>query len=62
MWKLSNRKVTKLPFQTSNSRAAESFDKVHFDLWGPAPIISENNYRFYACFVDDNTHFIWFFL
>ena len=37
------------------------FHKIHCDLWGPAPVRSGEQYRFYAIFIDDSTHFTWFY-
>ena len=34
--------------------------KVHCDLWGPV-VISSQNFRYYALFVDDHTRFSWLF-
>lgn len=37
------------------------FDKIHSDLWEPAPIVSVDKYRYYVTSVDDRTRFIWFY-
>lgn len=34
---------------------------MHCDLWGPAPVISHDGYRYYAIFVDDFSRFTWFY-
>lgn len=32
---------------------------IHFDVWGPSPVPSLNNYRYYIIFVDEYSHFVW---
>ena len=34
---------------------------MHTDVWGPAPILSNNGAQYYLCFLDDCTKFIWLF-
>lgn len=50
----------KLPFIKSSNSSLDLLDKVHCDLWGPAPVTSVKGFRYYALFVDDSTHFCWF--
>ena len=50
-------KATQLPFLPVNKRSHLPFELVHFDLWGPAPVVSKQGFRFYVCIVDDFTHF-----
>jgi hypothetical protein len=38
-------KQTKLPFCNSNSKSNEIFGLVHFDVWGPAPVESYNDFK-----------------
>lgn len=35
---------------------------VHFDVWGPAPVLSCQNNRYYICFTDDFSKFSWLYL
>ena len=41
-------KSCKLPFKLSNKKSQFSLKKIHCDLWGPAPVNSTQNFRFYA--------------
>ncbi|XP_060965620.1 uncharacterized protein LOC133034535 [Cannabis sativa] len=50
-----------LPFKNSSSRASQVLELVHTDLWGPAPINSHTNSRFYIHFVDDHSRYTWLF-
>lgn len=52
-------KLSKLPFSPSENSSCSSFDKIHCDLWGPAPVQSIDKFRFYACLVDDFTKYTW---
>ncbi|CAN6453390.1 unnamed protein product [Victoria cruziana] len=50
-----------LPFQTLNRRASKSFETVHSDVWGPAPISSCSGSRYYVLFVDSYTRYTWIY-
>jgi hypothetical protein len=54
-------KMHQLPFPKSVSITSRPLEIVHSDVWGPAPITSNNGTRFYVIFVDDFTRFTWFF-
>lgn len=54
-------KSCRLPFLPVENEIKIPFFKIHCDLWGPAPVKSREHFRFYAIFVDDYTHFTWFF-
>jgi transposase InsO family protein len=38
------------------------FELVHSDVWGPAPIILYNDYRYYVIFIDDFSKTTWLYL
>ena len=54
-------KSCRLPFLPVENEIKVPFYKIHCDLWGPTPVKSKEHFRFYAIFVDDYTHFTWFF-
>ena len=54
-------KSCRLPFLPVENEIKIPFFKIHCDLWGPAPVKSREHFCFYAIFVDDYTHFTWFF-
>ncbi|KAJ0726006.1 putative RNA-directed DNA polymerase [Helianthus annuus] len=54
-------KGQRLPFDNNLKRACYPLDLVHCDLWGPAPIISKDGYRYYVVFIDDYSRFTWFY-
>ncbi|KAH9669465.1 retrovirus-related pol polyprotein from transposon RE1 [Citrus sinensis] len=54
-------KNCKLPFNFSNKISSVPLHKIHCDLWGPAPISSVQNFRYYAVFVDDCTRYTWLY-
>ncbi|GAB2281572.1 hypothetical protein Dimus_039478 [Dionaea muscipula] len=53
-------KISRLPFLSSEHTTSKAFDKVHCDLWGPAPVQSIGQFRYYACLVDDFSRYTWF--
>ena len=38
---------------------AEKLELVHTDVWGPAPVKSVGNSRYYVTFIDDSTRKVW---
>ncbi|KAH9648571.1 retrovirus-related pol polyprotein from transposon RE1 [Citrus sinensis] len=54
-------KNCKLPFNFSNKISSVPLHKIHCDLWGPAPISSVQNFRYYVVFVDDCTRYTWLY-
>lgn len=54
-------KARALSFQQSDSQASFTFDLVHIDLWGPAPILSTEGYQYYIHFLDDHSRFVWIY-
>jgi transposase InsO family protein len=55
-------KMHQLPFPSSNKQVQSPFELVHSDLWGPAPVMSTNAFRYYLVFVDEFTKFTWVYL
>ncbi|KAM1762795.1 hypothetical protein ACFX12_005393 [Malus domestica] len=54
-------KFCKLPFYPSVNKSVIPFEVVHSDLWGPAPCVSVDGYRYYVTFIDECTKFSWLF-
>ncbi|KAJ0520490.1 putative RNA-directed DNA polymerase [Helianthus annuus] len=46
-------------FKPNNTRVDSPFSLIHSDVWGPAPIIGGQNFRFFVIFVDDCTRMTW---
>ena len=53
--------MTQLPFHSSNTSADFPLQIVYSDVWGPAPITSVNDFRYYVSFIDSYSSFTWFF-
>jgi hypothetical protein len=52
---------TRLPFTTTTTtRAEQTFDLVHCDLW-TSPVLSLSGYKYYLVILDDFSHFLWTF-
>lgn len=54
-------KSHRLPFSPRESRSNSVLNIVHCDVWGPAPQISLDGFRFYLVLVDDYSRFTWFY-
>lgn len=52
-------KLSKLSFSNSINNSTTLSDKIHCGLWDPAPIASTEKYRYFVCFVDDCSRFMW---
>ena len=55
-------KMHRLPFPHSQFQSTQPLELVHSDVWGPAPVNSNNGYKYYLLFVDDFSKFSWLFL
>ena len=36
-----------------NKRASAPFELVHYDVWGPCPVLSPTEFKYFVTFVDD---------
>ena len=54
-------KSCRLPFFPSTNKATVPIAKIHCDLWGPAPVLFNQAFRYYTIFVDDFSHFTWLY-
>ncbi|XP_024011200.1 uncharacterized protein LOC112086480 [Eutrema salsugineum] len=54
-------KSSRLPFYQSSFSASRPLERVHSDLWGPAPVVSGQGFRFYVVFIDHWSRFCWFY-
>ncbi|KAL2929715.1 Retrovirus-related Pol polyprotein from transposon TNT 1-94 [Bienertia sinuspersici] len=52
-------KFTKVPFNTSQSRAAEPFELIHIDAWGPYRTPTRKGHRYFLTMVDDYSRTTW---
>lgn len=54
-------KSSRLPFSPSSFVAKRVLERIHCDLWGPAPVMSGQGFRFYVIFIDNWSHFSWLY-
>ena len=45
-----------------NKRASTPFELVHYDVWGPYPVMSSTRFKYFVNIVDDFSHVTWFYL
>ena len=54
-------KSCKLPFSSSDFQSSRPLERIHCDVWGPAPVMSVQGFRFYVIFIDNFSRFCWFY-
>lgn len=54
-------KSHKLPFSESNYCAKQPLELVCSDVWGPAPFLSNDGYRYYVLFYDHFSKYSWLY-
>ena len=42
--------------------SSKSFELIHSDLWGPAPVDSYDGYKYFVLFIDDKSRATWLYL
>ena len=57
---LSN-KSHRQPFGSSSISSSKPFEIIYIDVWGPAPILSFDKFRFYVIFVDHFSKYTWIY-
>ena len=45
-----------------NKRASAPFELVHYDVWGPCPVMSFIEFKYFITFVDDFSRVSWLYL
>jgi GAG-pre-integrase domain len=55
-------KQTRLSFPLSTSLSEATFELVHSDVWGPAPVYSYNYFKYFVTFIDDFSRTTWVYL
>ncbi|PKU73010.1 Retrovirus-related Pol polyprotein from transposon TNT 1-94 [Dendrobium catenatum] len=54
-------KSCRLSFPISTSSTVAPFELIHSDVWGPAPTMSLQGFKYYVSFVDDYTKYCWIY-
>ncbi|KAL1195981.1 Retrovirus-related Pol polyprotein from transposon RE2 [Cardamine amara subsp. amara] len=54
-------KSSRLSFSASSFSASKPLERIHCDLWGPAPIVSVQGFRYYVILIDNFSRFSWFY-
>ena len=45
-----------------NKRVSAPFEFIHFDVWGPCPVMSPTGFKNFVTFVDDFSRVTWLYL
>ena len=45
-----------------NKRASAPFELIHYDIWGPCPVLSPIGFKYFVTFLDDFSRVTWFYL
>ena len=45
-----------------NKQASTPFELVHYDVWGPSPVLSPTGFKYFITFVDDFSYVTWLYL
>ena len=51
----------RLSFKSSDSKSSTALEIMYNDLWGPAPTISNQRFKYYIAFIDDKTNYTWIY-
>ena len=54
-------KTCKLPFSSLVFRLSRVLERIHCDVWGPAPVVSVQGFRYYVVFIDNYSRCCWFY-
>jgi hypothetical protein len=54
-------KTHKIPFSPSSSKATAPLEVIHTDVWGPSPVTSTNENKYYVHFIDQYSRFGWLY-
>jgi hypothetical protein len=47
---------------SSTQTTTKPLEIIHSDLWGPAPVVSTRDFRYYVSFIDEFSRFCWIYL
>ena len=45
-----------------NNRASAPFELVHYDVWGPCPVLFPTGFKYFVTFVDDFSRVTWHYI
>jgi hypothetical protein len=57
----SKAKSHKQPFVSSKTISTKPLEIIHYDLWGPSPVVSHQGHKYYVLFTDHFSKFSWIY-
>ena len=54
-------KFSQLPFSSHDITVTTPLELIYSNLWGPAPVVSVQGFRYYIIFVDAYTRYTWIY-
>lgn len=54
-------KMQQISFPISDLKTKAPLELIYSDLWGPAPVVSSEGYKYYIVFVDDFSRYMWIY-
>jgi Integrase core domain/gag-polypeptide of LTR copia-type/GAG-pre-integrase domain len=55
-------KMHRLPFPEHSGKSDDIFDLIHSDVWGNAPVMSREGFKYFVIFIDDKSRATWLYL
>ena len=55
-------KSHRISYPANSNKSCVSFTLVHYDVWGPTPLLDNSGFKWFVTFIDDCTRMTWLYL